>query len=210
MTKVLIYEDNTQLREGLSILVNGTSGFEVAAAFKNCDNVKEELEAFSPDVILMDIDMPGTDGIEGLKIIRKYNKDVKVLMLTVFDDNNRIFEALIYGANGYLLKKTLPSKLLDAIQEANDGGSPMTPAIAAQVLKMFAQLHKPAANHYNLSSREQEVLQLLVNGFSYKMIASELNISIDTVRGHIKSIYEKMQVNSKTEAVAKVYKNKIF
>jgi DNA-binding NarL/FixJ family response regulator len=210
MTKLLIYEDNTQLREGLSILINGSNGFEVLASFKNCDNVLHEVEAFRPDVILMDIDMPGTDGIEGLKILRQHNKDVKVLMLTVFDDNERIFESLKNGANGYLLKKTSPSKLLEYIQEANSGGSPMSSTIASQVLKMFSDIYKPASNVYNLSTRENEVLQYLVNGYSYKMIAAELTISIDTVRGHIKNIYEKMHVNSKTEAVAKAFKSKIF
>ena len=210
MIKILIYEDNPQLREGLIMLLNGTSGFDVLAAFKNCNNVADEVEAFRPDVVLMDIDMPGTNGLQGLKLIRQRNTDVKVLMLTVFDDNKNIFEALKSGANGYILKKTQPAKLLEYIQDVEGGGAPMTSSIAAQVLKMFSEIEIPATHNYNLSEREKTVLQFLVNGYSYKMIAAEMFISIDTVRSHIKKIYEKLQVNSKSEAVAKAFKNRIL
>lgn len=210
MIKVIIYEDNPQLREGLSMLINGTEGFEVLAAFKHCNNAAEEIEVYQPDVVLMDIDMPGANGIEGLKAIRLVDSRVKVLMLTVFDDNRSVFEALKNGANGYLLKKTPPSKLTEYIQEAHTGGAPMTSSIASQVLKMFSEIHSPANDDYNLSEREKQVLQLLVNGYSYKMIAADMYISIDTVRSHIKKIYEKLQVNSKSEAVAKAFKNKII
>lgn len=210
MTKVLLYEDNPQLREGLSLLINGTMGFEVLAAYKNCNNVVDEVAAFRPDVVLMDIDMPGTNGIAGLKKIRENNGDVKVLMLTVFDDNKNVFEAIKSGANGYILKKTPPAKLLEYIEEAQSGGAPMTSSIATQVLKMFSQIQHPATEDYNLSEREKAVLQLLVNGYSYKMIAAEMFIAIDTVRSHIKKIYEKLHVNSKSEAVAKAFKNNLF
>ncbi|ULQ58009.1 response regulator transcription factor [Flavihumibacter rivuli] len=209
MIKVMVYEDNPQLREGLSMLINGSDGYEVVAAFKNCNNVVDEVEAFQPDVILMDIDMPGTNGIEGLKLIRQHNTTVKILMLTVFDDNKNVFEALKSGANGYLLKKTPPSRLLEYIHEAHTGGAPMTSSIATQVLRMFSDIQLPQSEDYRLSEREKEVLQFLVNGYSYKMIASDMNISIDTVRSHIKKIYEKLHVNSKSEAVAKAFKDKI-
>jgi DNA-binding NarL/FixJ family response regulator len=209
MIKVVIYEDNPQLREGLSMLLNGSDGFEVIGTFKNCNNVVSEVNAFRPDVILMDIDMPGINGLEGLKLIRQSNNDVKVLMLTVFDDNKNVFEALKNGANGYILKKTPPAKLLEYIQEAHTGGAPMSSSIASQVLKMFSQIHNPSHEDYHLSEREKQVLQLLVNGYSYKMIASEMYISIDTVRSHIKKIYEKLHVNSKSEAVAKAFKDKL-
>lgn len=192
------------------MLIEGSEGYSVLASFKNCNNVVEEVTAFKPDVVLMDIDMPGVNGLEGLKLIRQHNHDVKVLMLTVFDDNKNVFEALKNGANGYVLKKTPPAKLLEYINEAASGGAPMTSSIATQVLKMFSDLPAPAAGEdYNLSDREKEVLQHLVNGYSYKMIAAEMFIAIDTVRSHIKKIYEKLHVNSKSEAVAKAFKDKI-
>jgi DNA-binding NarL/FixJ family response regulator len=209
MIKLLIYEDNAQLREGLTMLISGSDGFDVLAACKNCDHVVEEVEAFQPDVILMDIDMPGVNGLEGLKKIREYNNDVKVIMLTVFDDNMNIFKAISNGANGYILKKTPPAKLLEYIAEAQTGGAPMTASVATQVLKMFSSMNNEKGEDYNLSEREKQVLQLLVEGYSYKMIAGEMYIAIDTVRSHIKKIYEKLHVNSKSEAVAKAFKDKI-
>ncbi|MEQ8216897.1 MAG: response regulator transcription factor [Arenibacter sp.] len=210
MIRVVIYEDNPQFREGLTMLINGSDGFSVLASYKNCNNVTEEVKKWSPDVILMDINMPGTDGLEGLKKIREVNTEVKVLMLTVFDDNKNVFEALRNGANGYLLKKTPPVKLLEYIQDATLGGAPMTSSIATQVLKMFQVIPQTKNQDYCLSERETEVLQLLVDGYSYKMIASELFIAIDTVRSHIKKIYEKLHVNSKSEAVAKAFKDKLL
>lgn len=210
MIRVLIYEDNPQLREGLTMLIDGSDGFNVVASYKNCNNIIPELEAWKPDVILMDIDMPGVNGIEGLKKVREQNQDIKVLMLTVFDDNKNVFEALKNGANGYLLKKTPPAKLLEYIGDVASGGAPMTSSIATQVLKMFSEMPQQTNNEYNLSDREKQVLQLLVNGYSYKMIANDMFIAIDTVRSHIKKIYEKLQVNSKSEAVAKAFKDKLL
>lgn len=209
MIKLIIYEDNLQFREGMSMLINGSEGFEMLASFKNCDYIEEDIVKYQPDVILMDIDMPGTDGIEGLKRVRAVNDTVKVLMLTVFDDNQRIFDSIKNGANGYVLKKTPPARLLEYIQEANTGGAPMTGSIATQVLKMLSGGAADRSEEFNLSERERTVLQLLVKGYSYKMIAGEIFISIDTVRSHIKKIYEKLQVNSKSEAVAKAFKGRI-
>ncbi|HVF97766.1 MAG TPA: response regulator transcription factor [Flavisolibacter sp.] len=209
MIKVLLYEDNPQLREGLTMLISGSDGFEVVSAFKNCENVVGEVMAFAPDVVLMDIDMPVVNGIEGLKRIRAVNDDVKILMLTVFDDNQNVFQAISNGANGYILKKTPPARLLEYIAEAATGGAPMTASIATQVLRMFAGMNTRSGEDYHLSDREKQVLQLLVDGYSYKMIAAEMFIAIDTVRSHIKKIYEKLHVNSKSEAVAKAFKDRI-
>jgi DNA-binding NarL/FixJ family response regulator len=206
MIRVLLFEDNSQLRDGLAILLEGTDGFEFVGSFPDCSNITEHCERLKPDVILMDINMPNVDGLTGLKTIRKQNSTVKILMLTVFDDNQNVFEAIKNGANGYLLKKTPPARLLEYIHDAQSGGAPMTSSIASQVLKMFSR-GNPGDVDFNLSERENEVLQLLVNGHSYKMIASDLFISIDTVRSHIKKIYEKLHVNSKSEAVAKAIRN---
>lgn len=203
MTKILLYEDNTQLREVLSILLNGTPGYELLGAFGNCTNILEEVRKIEPDLIMMDIDMPFMNGIEGLKLLRANGIVCKVLMLTVFDDNKNVFEAIRSGANGYILKKTPPARLIEFIEDALNGGAPMTSSIATQVLNMFAENHKSKTETFNLSAREQEVLNLLVDGFSYKLIADKLFISMDTVRSHIKKIYDKLQVNSKSEAVAK-------
>lgn len=210
MIHVLIYEDNPQLREGLTMLISGSEGFHVLAAFRNCDNIIEEVARFKPDVLLMDIDMPGVNGIEGLIRIRSVNTDVKILMLTVFDDNTNIFNAISHGANGYILKKTPPARLLEYITEASSGGAPLTASVASQVLKMFAAQKPQKGENYNLSDREKQVLQLLVDGYSYKLIAHEMFIAIDTVRSHIRKIYEKLHVNSKSEAVAKAFKDKII
>lgn len=206
MIRVLIYEDNTQLRDGLAILISGTEGFQLVGAFSDCRNVVNECAELAPEVILMDINMPFVDGLEGLRLLRKHNREVKILMLTVFTNNENVFNAIKNGANGYLLKKTPPAKLIEYIQDAWAGGAPMTSSIAAQVLKMFAQ-NRIEENEYPLSEREKEVLDLLVKGHSYKMVAYDLDISLDTVRTHVKRIYDKLQVNSKSEAISKVLKN---
>lgn len=191
------------------MLINGSDGFEVLASYRDCNTIEEEVKAFEPDVILLDIDMPGMTGVEGLKKVREFNKEVKILMLTVFDDNKNIFTAISSGANGYLLKKTPPSRLLEYISEAHAGGAPMTASVATQVLKMFSTLEIPQGEDYDLSAREKEVLQWLVEGYGYKLIAAKMFISVDTVRSHIKKIYEKLHVNSKSQAVAKAFRDKI-
>lgn len=210
MINLLLYEDNAPLREGLSVLFNGTPGFMVVGAFQNCDQVLQQVEALKPDVVLMDIDMPGVGGIGGLKLIRSRYAQIKVVMLTVFDDNKNVLEAMKAGADGYLLKKTPPARLLEAIQDVYEGGAPMTSSVARQVLQLFAY-QAPAKEQpdYHLSEREKEVLQWLVNGYSYKMVAAKLFISLETVRSHVKKIYEKLQVNSKSEAVAKAFKDNV-
>lgn len=207
---VIIFEDNRNLREGLCQLIEGSEGFTCAGAFANCLNMIKNIEETSPDVILMDIEMPGITGIEAVKLAKEKFPEVKILMETIFDDNDKIFNSICNGAEGYILKNTPPVQILSAIREIYEGGAPMTPSIASKVLKMFK--NKPADNtsdEFNLTEREKEILKWLVEGMSYKLIADTCFISIDTVSGHIKNIYKKLQVHSKSEAVAKAIKGKI-
>jgi DNA-binding NarL/FixJ family response regulator len=205
---VLIYEDNPLLRESVGNMIQSSKTLKLEADFENVLNVEAEVKSYKPDFILMDIDMPGMSGIEAVKKIRKFNTQVPIVMLTVFDDNTHVFEALQAGASGYLLKKHISTKLFNAIQEVLDGGAPMSPSIARMVLASMQ--HKPAIeNPYQLTAREKEILTSLSKGNSYKLIASELDISIDTVRTHIKKIYEKLHVHSQTEAVSKAINEKL-
>ena len=208
--RVTIFEDNRILREGLTQLVGGSPGFVCAGAFANCSNLVYDIESTSPDVILMDIEMPGMNGIEAVKIVKSQFPNVKIMMETIFDENDKIFQSICNGAEGYILKNTAPVQLLSAIREIYEGGAPMTPSIASKVLKMFKR--QPAESileEFNLSDREKEILKCLVEGMSYKMIADACFISADTVNGHIKNIYKKLQVHSKGEAVAKAIKGRI-
>lgn len=206
--RLLLYDDVQALRDTLVMMLADTDGLEVVGAFDNCETADIDVAELRPDVVLMDIDMPRMTGIEGVKLIRKNNADVKIIMLTVFDDNKNVFDAIRCGANGYLLKKIAPTALVEAIKDVYAGGAPMNAAIATQVLRMFASMSSEGPD-YNLSEREKEVLRSLVDGNSYKMVAAELGVSIDTVRTHIRAIYEKLHVNSKSEAVAKALKDRI-
>lgn len=203
--RILLYEDNAALRDSLRILFAGLDQFDLIGAFGDCQNIEAEVLRFDPDVILMDIDMPVRSGIEGAYLAKKVNPAVEVLMLTVFDDNEKVFQAVCAGASGYLLKKTPPSKILEAIEDIYNGGAPMTPSIARKVLQLFPR--QPAVNSEldKLTPREQEVLHSLAAGNSYKMVADKLSISIETVRTHIKRIYEKLHVHSVAEAIAKAF-----
>jgi DNA-binding NarL/FixJ family response regulator len=206
--KVIVYEDNLKLRTSLSYLLGSTDKINLMGCFENCENIKTHLESLQPDVIIMDIDMPVSNGFEGLKHIRSYQNEIQVIMLTVFDTNEHIFEALKLGANGYLLKTSAPNQIVDAIINVNNGGVPMTASIARKILGFMHDGPKSKTD-YNLTKREKEVLENLVKGLSYKMIASEIGTGIDTVRAHIKNIYQKLHVHSQTEAVAKALKENI-
>ncbi len=209
MIKVLLYDDSDQFREAITLLLGGTEGFEVAGSFNNCETAAADIDMLKPDVILMDIDMPGATGIDGVRMIREKNDTIKIIMLTVFDNNQNIYDAIRFGANGYVLKKSAPTAIINAIKDVFEGGAPMNSSIATQVLQMFAGM-SPATQNYGLSEKEKAVLKSLVDGNSYKMVAASLNISIDTVRTHIRNIYEKLQVNSKSAAVAKALKDRIL
>jgi DNA-binding NarL/FixJ family response regulator len=206
---ILIYEDNPNLRESLSNLLSLTREYDVLASYPDCLKVEEQVKAMNPGVVLMDIDMPGMNGIEAVKKIRKFDNKVQVIMLTVFDDNTHVFEAMYAGANGYLLKKYISDKLLHSIREVLDGGAPMSPSIARMIINNMQQPVTVSNNDYQLTNREKEILQLLSKGNSFKLIAAELNISLDTVRTHIKRIYDKLHVRSQIEAVSKAINEKI-
>ena len=204
---VLIYEDNELLRESLSSMVKINDVLSLTGAFENVLQIEEQVKQFRPDIIFMDIDMPGMTGIEAVKKIRAFNTELPILMLTVFDDNYHVFEAICAGASGYLLKKHISTKLFDSVDEILAGGAPMSPSIARMVIGSMQQ--KPVQTDYQLTAREKEILTSLSKGNSYKMIASEYSISMDTVRTHIKKIYQKLQVHSQTEAVSKAINEKL-
>ncbi|OIN56945.1 response regulator [Arsenicibacter rosenii] len=205
---IVYYEDNRELREGISFLIQATPGLMLLGAFPNCQHVQDDLCDLQPDVALMDIDLPGLSGIDAVPLVKATSPKTQILMLTVFDDEDKIFRAIRNGASGYLLKHTAPADIIAAIFDLHRGGSPMTASIARKVLLHFQQppsLPMTAAqpDDYRLSARELDIIKGLVAGYSYKLIAGELHISIDTVRSHIRSVYDKLQVNSKTEAILK-------
>lgn len=209
MIRVLIFEDNTDFIDSISELISNADGIELAGVYNNCKNAVRHVAHHRPDVVLMDIDMPVENGLQGLRSLRDAGNEVIVLMLTVFDDNDRVFQAVCHGASGYMLKRTAPEKIIEAIREAHTGGAPMTPSVAKQVLKLFSKPFQKSAELQTLTPREHDVLSFLVRGYSYKMAAGEMNVSIETLRYHIKNIYAKLHVNSKSEAVAKALQNKI-
>lgn len=208
MINVVIVEDSTPIREGLKFLLNGTEGFECTKAYGNCEDMLKEIEEEYPDVMLMDIGLPGMSGIQGIEKVKKIFPDIPILVLTVYEENEKIFDALCAGACGYLVKKTEPTRLLEAIKEASEGGAPMSAPIARKVVEYFQKKDnkKAASEVYSLTAREKEVLKGLVEGNSYQVIADSLFISIDTVRYHFRNIYRKLHVHSQKEAVAKAIK----
>jgi DNA-binding NarL/FixJ family response regulator len=208
--RVAVFEDNHSLRIGLCQLINTTPGFLCVGAFEDCSHLVRNIRDTSPDIVLMDIGMPGINGIEAVTILREKFPGLKVLMQTIFEENEKIFQSILAGASGYILKNTPSTRIMEAIKETCDGGAPMSPSIATKVLKMVVrQPLDSGISAFNLSEREKEILSCLVRGMSYKLIADACLISIDTVRGHIRSIYDKLHVHSKGEAIAKAIKGNI-
>lgn len=205
MINVAIVEDNLNIREGLAALINGTTGYACLGAFGNCEDFLENLQELPVDVALMDIGLPGINGIEGVKKALEIHENLNILMLTVYKESKVVFEALCAGACGYLVKNTPPTRLLEAIKEVHEGGSPMSSMIARQVITVFQQNNPEYSDgeEYDLSEREKEVLNKLSEGDNYQQIAESLFISVDTVRHHIRNIYKKLHVHSQSEAVAK-------
>lgn len=210
MIRVLLYEDNVTYRENLAKLLGTTPDMRVVGQYPDCRRLREHVEQLRPDLVLLDIDMPYVDGLQGLYLLKQHAPLVKALMLTIFDDNDKVFSAICLGADGYLLKHTAPNKIIDSVHELFNGGAPMTPTIARKVLDLFSKNLTMPRKDYPLTEKEREVLSLLVTGKSYKMIAADMDISINTVRTHIKGIYEKLAVHSATEAIVKAVRERIL
>ena len=199
--RVALIEDHRDFREGLAFLINNSPDFICSGQFLSVEDALENLQ--SADVILLDIGLPGASGIEGIPNLKKKMPDVQIVMLTGMEDDQNIMKAILMGANGYILKKSAPGQLLNAIRDSLQGGMPMTPFVAYKVVELFKKYVPKTNQSHSLTAREQEILSLLVEGLNYKAISNQLFISLDTVRNHIRHIYEKLQVHSKSQAVAK-------
>lgn len=206
--KIVIFEDNKKFRESLEFLIVTSTDMELVGSFEDTNRLLSRIEALQPDVVLMDINIPGKNGIEAVKEIKDKFPDVQVCMQTVFEDQDKIFASLRAGASGYILKNTSSEKILQAIRDVAEGGSFFTPSVAKKVLQSFQQ-QPEKAEYIQLTDKEKEVLKYLVEGLSYKMIAEKVFLSFHTVHTHLRHIYEKLHVNSKSEAVAKAIKNKL-
>ena len=208
-TTVAIVEDHHKFREALEFLLNHTPGYQCVGSFRSMEEALEKIKFHLPDVALVDIGLPGMSGVEGVGVLKERYPSVIVLMNTVYDDDERIFQALCAGASGYLLKKTAPAKLLESLQEAIQGGAPMSPEVAHRVLALFREIRPPENEDYQLTPHELRLLKLLVEGHSYKTAAAQLGVSVKTISFHLQKIYEKLRVHSKSEAVAKALRNRL-
>jgi len=200
---VTLIEDERDVREGLTVLINGSPGFRCIASFRTMEDALHSIWGRMPDVVLTDIGLPGMSGIEGTKVLKERYPDLPVVALTVYDDDEDVFAALCAGASGYLLKNTTPVRLLESLKEVASGGAPMSPTVAYRVIKLFRQFRPPETATHDLTGQETQLLKLIVDGHTYKTAASKLDITVRTVSFHLHNVYQKLQVHSKTEAVAK-------
>ncbi len=207
--RVVIVEDQREVREGLAALIQGSPGFTCAAAYRTMEDALAELSATGAAIVLTDLRLPGMSGIDGIRILHERHPDMPVLALTVYDEDEHVFDALCAGASGYLLKNTPPARLLESLEEAVAGGAPMSPEVARRVVRLFREFRPPERASYQLTPQETELLKLLVDGHHYKTAASEMGISVNTVSFHLKNVYAKLQVHSKTEAVAKALRERL-
>ncbi len=207
---VAIVEDQRRTREGLKALIDGSDGFRCVGSWESMEHVLDAVNPAPPDVLLLDLGLPGMSGVEGIVPLRRKFPETAVVVLTVYEDNDRVFEALCAGATGYLLKNTPPIKLLDAVRDAVRGGSPMSPEIARRVVELFRRFRPPERAQYNLTPHEIRLLKLLVEGHSYKTAAVELGVTINTIAFHIQNVYGKLQVHSKSEAVARALREHLL
>jgi DNA-binding NarL/FixJ family response regulator len=206
---VAIVEDRREIREGLATIINGTAGFRCTGAFRSMEEALEGIRQEVPDVVLNDIGLPGMNGIDGIRVLKERHPELVVLMLTIYDDDERIFDALCAGASGYLLKNTEPARLLDSLREAASGGAPMSPEVARRVIALFREFRPPASTTYELTPHEVRLLRLFVEGHNYRTAAAELGVTVHTISFHLRSIYDKLQVHSKSAAVAKALRSRI-
>jgi len=211
---VAIIEDQREVREGVAVLINGTKGYRCTASYRSMEEALARIganaaDAVLPDAVLVDIGLPGMSGIEGIKLLKERFPNMTLLAFTVYDDDENIFDALCAGASGYLLKNTPPTRLLEGLREVVTGGAPMSPEVARKVIRLFREVRPPERANYQLTPQETEVLRLLVEGHHYKTAAAELGISIDTVSFHLRNVYAKLQVHSKSEAVTKALRDKL-
>lgn len=207
--KAAIIEDRRDLREGLTILINGTPGYQCVGSFRSMEEALAKIGRDLPHVALVDIGLPGISGIEGIRLLRERYHGLALLVLSVYDDDERVFAALCAGACGYLLKHTTPARLLESLKEAISGGAPMSPEVARRVLAIFREIRPPDNSDYQLTAHEKRLLKLLVEGHNFKAIAPQLGVTVHTVAFHMQRIYEKLQVHSKSEAVAKALRDRI-
>ena len=207
--KVAIVEDEREIRESLALLVNGTDGYVCTGSYRSMEEALERIPRQVPDVVLSDIGLPGMNGIDGIRLLKERHPDLLVLMLTVYDDDERIFDAMCAGACGYLLKKTPPARLLESVKEVVQGGAPMSPEVARRVIALFRDVRPPERADYHLTPHEKRLLKLFVEGHNYKTAAAELQVSVNTVNFHVRSIYDKLQVHSRSEAVVKALVNRL-
>ena len=208
--RTTIIEDQKDLREALSTLINFTPGFTCTGAYRSMEEAIARIKHDVPDVVLSDIGLPGMNGIDGIRILKEHHPQLVILMLSVYDDDERIFDALCAGASGYLLKHTPPLKLLDSLKEAVTGGAPMSPEIAMKVIKLFRDIRPPERVDYELTPPETRLLKLIVEGHNYTTAAEELGVKFSTIKFHMQNIYDKLQVHSKSEAVSKALRDRII
>jgi DNA-binding NarL/FixJ family response regulator len=206
---VAVIEDQRDIREGLATMIKFTEGYRCTGAYRSMEEALEKIRTDVPDVVLVDIGLPGMNGIEGIWLLKERYRGMLVLMLTVYDDDEYVFDALCAGASGYLLKKTPPARLIESLREAMDGGAPMSPQVAHRVIRLFREIRPPDRADYHLTPHETRLLKLLVDGHNYKTAAVEVGVSVTTVAFHMRNIYDKLQVHSKSEAVAKALRNRL-
>jgi DNA-binding NarL/FixJ family response regulator len=207
--RVAIVEDRRDIREGLSTIINGTPGFRCSGSYRTMEEALERIGSDLPDIVLNDIGLPGMSGIDGIRILKERYPSLLVLMLTIYNDDDRIFDALCAGASGYLLKNTQPARLLEALREAVAGGAPMSPEVARRVITLFREFRPPDSTTCELTPHEVRLLRLFVDGHNYRTAAAELGVTVHTVSFHLRSIYEKLQVHSKSEAVGKALRQRL-